>query len=376
MGWLIYTMSGSKLLLGVVAAAGTAPMLFLSMLGGSYADRYPKRSILVCTQVVSMAVALMLALLIWLGHIQVWEIIALAAISGIVLAFDMPARQAFVIEMTSRDDLLNAISLNSSMFNSARIAGPPIAGLLIAQFGMATCFFLDGISFIPVIITLMMMRLLPVVNPSALHSSVTQHSIDGLRYVKNHPRALMILSLFAVVGVFGWSYAVLMPAIAKTDLGLSAGGYGFLMTASSIGALAGALTVAATGHFMPPRKLAFGGLWIFSIALILFLFCHTMWTAMPCLVVAGFGMMIFFSTSNTSLQMMVPDDMRGRVMGIWALVFGAMIPLGSLEAGALAHWIGSSETIAIGGAVCGLAAFIALMVIRRRERILKQQAMA
>lgn len=214
MGWLVYQLSGSKFLLGAVVAAGSAPMLLLSLWGGVMADRFSKRDILVVTQAVSMMVALTLALIIWLGHVQPWHIVLMAVIGGVANALDMPARQAFTIELAGREDLMNAISLNSSAVNGARVVGPSMAGLLMAWTGPAVCFLLNGLSFIAVIAGLRMMRLPPRAKPDASEPGLAQ-ALSGLRYVRNHPRVLTIMSLFGVVGVFGWSYSVLMPAIGR-----------------------------------------------------------------------------------------------------------------------------------------------------------------
>jgi len=365
-GWLVYQLTGSKSLLGVVAAAASAPMLVFSTWGGWTADRYSKRSVLVVTQLVSMILSLAMAALVWGGHIRPWQIIIVAMLGGVTMAFDMPARQSFVIEMTSREDLLNAISLNSSIFNSARIIGPSVAGILMARVGIGMCFFLDGISFIAVIAGLLMMRL-PRQETALPNLGPVGQALEGFRYVWNHPRPLTILSLFAVVGIFGWSYSVLMPAFAYDVLHLGEEGYGLLMAGSGIGALAAALSVATAGHFLPPRTMALGGVWIFSATLALFAVNRNFYVAVALLAIGGFGMVLYFSTSNTVLQSIVPDEMRGRVMGIWTLVFGGMIPLGSLQAGLVASAFGVTTTIAIGALICAVAALVTLNIIRRRE---------
>src|SRR4051812_30578259 len=206
-GWLVYQLTGSKTLLRVVAAPASAPMLFFSTLGRWGADPYPKRTVIVCTQISSMFLSLAMAVLVFTKIIQPWQIIALAIVGGITMAFDMPARQSFVIEMTSRDDLMNAISLNSSAFNCARIVGPSIAGFLMAHLGIALCFLFDGISFIPVIAGLLLMRLPKKEIALASQSGPLGQALEGFGYVWNHRRVLTILALFTVVGVFGWSYS-------------------------------------------------------------------------------------------------------------------------------------------------------------------------
>ena len=366
-GWLVYQLTGSKALLGVVAAAASAPMLFFATWGGWVADRYSKRSVIVATQICSMFLSLAMAALVWTKAVQPWQIIALAVLGGVTMAFDMPARQSFVIEMTSREDLMNAISLNSSAFNCARIVGPSIAGLLMAHVGIAMCFFIDGLSFIPVIVGLLLMRLPDRTAQLDTEAGPLGQALEGFRYVWGHRRVLTILSLFTVVGIFGWSYSVLLPAFAHDILHLGANGYGLLMAGSGIGALAGALTVASAGHILPTRTMALGGVWIFSLTLILFAFNKNLYLGVVLLAVVAFGIVLYFSTSNTVLQSIVPDEMRGRVMGIWALIFGGMIPLGSLEAGVMADFIGTPATMAIGAFICALAALVTLKVIRKRE---------
>jgi MFS family permease len=365
MSWFVYQITNSKLLLGVVAAMGSAPMMLSSIWGGSLADRYPKRSILVATQSAQMICAFLLAAGVWAGFARPSFIIVIAALNGLAMGFDMPARQAFTVEMTSREDLLNAISLNSSIVNGARIVGPSVAGLLIGAFGVAMCFFLNGVTFIAVIAGLSMMRL-PRFERPAHAVSAGEHAWNGIVYSIKHQRVRTILLLFLAVGVFGWSYTVLMPAFARDVLNRGANGYGILMSASGTGAFIGALVVATYGHLFTPRRVALGGVWLFSIALFALSLSRSSYFAMAFLFVAGFGMLLFFSTSNTVLQTIVPDEMRGRVMGVWSLVFGAMIPLGSLEAGAVAHWLGTPFALGLGAIICAASALVTLFAIRRR----------
>src|SRR5580765_1303627 len=366
MSWFVYQITNSRLLLGVVAAVGSAPMMLFSIWGGSLADLYPKRSIIVATQTAQMICAFLLAAGAWAGFATPLFIIIIAALNGVAMGFDMPARQAFTVEMTSREDLLNAISLNSSIVNGARVVGPSIAGLMIGAVGVTMCFFLNGVTFVAVIAGLMMMRL-PLFERKIEIVSAGEHAWEGILYSIKHPRVRTILLLFLAVGVFGWSYAVLMPAFARDVLGRGANGYGILMSASGVGAFVGALLVATFGHLFTPRKIALGGVWLFSAAMLAVSFTKSFPVALVFLFAAGFGMLLFFSTSNTVLQTIVPDKMRGRVMGVWSLVFGAMIPLGSLEAGAVAHFAGTPLALAFGAIICAASALVTLCVIRRRE---------
>src|SRR6058998_2760103 len=366
MSWFVYEITNSKFLLGAVATIGSAPMMLFSVWGGSLADLYPKRSILITTQTAQMICAFLLAIGVWAGFANATFIVIVAAFNGIAMGFDMPARQAFTVEMTSREDLLNAISLNSSIVNGARVIGPSLAGLMIGAVGVSACFLFNGLSFIAVIAGLMMMRL-PIFERKIEIASAGEHAWEGILYSIKHPRVRTILLLFLAVGVFGWSYAVLMPAFARDVLGRGANGYGILMSASGTGALVGALLVATFGHLVTPRKIALGGVWLFSASMLALSFTKSFPLALVFLFAAGFGMLLFFSTSNTVLQTIVPDEMRGRVMGVWSLVFGAMIPLGSLEAGAVAHWVGTPLALAFGVIICAASALVTLFVIRRRE---------
>jgi len=366
MSWFVYQITNSKFLLGLVSAIGSAPMVLSSVWGGALADLYPKRSILVATQSAQMVCAFVLAAGVWLGFASPLFIIIIAALNGIALGFDMPARQAFTVEMTSREDLLNAISLNSSIVNGARVVGPSLAGLMIGAVGVAMCFFLNGLSFIAVIVGFLLMRLPPFVRKIDVVSA-GKHAQEGILYSVKHQRVRTILLLFLAIGTFGWSYTVLMPAFARDVLGRGANGYGVLMSASGTGAFIGALAVATYGHLFVPRRLALGGVWLFAASLFALALTRNFYVALAFLFTAGFGMLLFFSTSNTLLQTIVPDEMRGRVMGVWSLVFGAMIPLGSLEAGAVAHWAGTPFALAFGAIICAVSALVTLLVIQRRD---------
>jgi MFS family permease len=365
--WLVYQLTGSKLLLGTVAAVGSAPMLLFSIWGGSVADRHPKRTILVWTQSGMMVLAFTFAVLVWWAGgklLRPWHILLLSGLGGVAMAFDMPARQAFMVEMTSREDLMNAVSLNSSIVNGARVVGPALAGLLLAVAGAGACFFCNGLSFLAVLGGLLWMRLPPFV-PPAKPESMWQHVLDGFAYVARHRRVRILLLLFTIVGIFGWSYAVLMPAFATDVLHVGEGGYGVLLSANGLGALAGALTVAAYGHRLPRRLLVFGGLGIFSAMLLLLALTSNYYLALVWLALAGWGMLLYFSTTNTLIQTSVADNMRGRVMGIWALIFGGMLPVGSLEAGTLSQWVDVPWTVAFGALVCGAAALVTWLRVRQ-----------
>jgi len=363
-GWLVYQLTGSKVLLGTVAAVGTFPMLLFALLGGSVADRYPKRTIILWTQTAMMLTAFLFATLVASGHITTWHILLLAALGGVAMAFDMPARQSFMVEMTNREDLMNAVSLNSSIVNGARVAGPAVAGLIMAHVGIAWCFLLNGVSFIAVIVGLFLMRL-PAFIPPARPASTQRHVIEGFAYVAKHRRVRILLLLFSVVGIFGWSYSVLLPAYATDILHVGETGYGALLSANGLGALAGALTVAAWGSRVPPRRMILGGLWLFSIMLMLVAIVRWYPLVLICLAIGGWGMILYFSTTNTLIQSSVSHAMRGRVMGIWALLFGGMMPVGGLESGFLSHAVGVPWTVATGAIICAAAGVVTWLAVRR-----------
>jgi MFS family permease len=363
-GWLVYQLTGSKVLLGTVAAVGSLPMLLFSLWGGSVADRHPKRTVIFFTQTAMMILAFGFAALVGSRCIQPWHIIVLAAMGGVAMAFDMPARQAFMVEMTSREHLMNAVSLNSAIVNGARVVGPAVAGFLMASVGMTWCFLLNGFSFIAVIIGLLMMRL-PQFKPPAKPHSTGRHILEGFAYVAGHRRLRILLLLFGVIGVFGWSYSVLLPAYATDILHIGESGYGGLLSANGLGALLGALTVATYSNRVRPRLMILGGLWLFSAMLLLLAFVRWYPLVLVCLAVGGWGMLLYFSTTNTLIQTSVSDAMRGRVMGIWALVFGGMMPVGGIESGFLSHAVGVPWTIAIGALICAGAGLVTWWVVRR-----------
>ncbi len=272
LGWLAYHLTGSTVLLGEVSAAGTAPMVIFAMWGGWIADHYPKRSILLVTQVAWTVTAFAIFVLTWTGVVQPWHLIVVALFNGVINGFDLPARQSFVMEMTSRDELLAGLSLNSSVVNGTRIIGPAFAGLIIKHMGPSTgpawCFFLNTISFFASIIGLLMMRMPLHVRPVRVETPVKQ-ILSGFRYVLDNFRVLVLMSLFAVVGIFGWSYNVLLPAFAKDILHLDPGGFGNLMSASGIGALIGAIIMTTYGDLFPKRGTVFASIWYFSVILVL-----------------------------------------------------------------------------------------------------------
>jgi MFS family permease len=351
--WLVYRISGSSALLGLVSFAGQIPVFGLSPIGGYTADRWSRRTVIV-TQSVSMVLALVLALLTLTDRVQIWEIFILASLLGVVNAFDIPARQSFLVEMVGREDMINAIALNSSMFNGARIVGPAIAGILVAKIGEGWCFFANGISYIAVICGLFMMRMTPFIPPKA-EGSAFESIREGFHYVGRTKPVLAFLLLVGILSFAGLPYLVLMPIFADGILHAGASGLGILMGLAGLGALIGALTLAARTALTGLSRAAAISLMVFGGALIAFSFSRNLWFSCAMLVVIGYTGMIQMGASNTLVQSMVPDVLRGRVMSVYSMMYMGVGPVGALIAGVAADKFGAPRTLAAGGVCCLLA---------------------
>lgn len=350
--WLVYRLTGSATLLGVVSFAGQIPTFFLGPLAGVWVDRWDRHRTLVVTQVLSMVQSFALAVLALSGLINTTEIIWLALAQGLINAFDMPARQAFVVQMVeSRENLANAIALNSSMVNAARLIGPSLAGIVIAGVGEGYCFLIDGISYVAVIVSLLLMRI-AAAPPRPAARQIRLELAEGWRYVTGSVPIRSILLLLALASMVGMPYTVLMPIFASDVLHGGPHTLGFLMGASGVGALAGAMTLAMRKSVLGlGRRIAVAAA-LFGGSLIAFALSRWYWLSMLVLPLTGFGMMQQLASSNTILQTIAQDEKRGRVMSFYSMAFMGMAPFGSLLAGALASWIGAPATLAIGGALC------------------------
>jgi MFS family permease len=378
--WLVYRITGSTLLLGTVGFASQFPVFLIAPIGGTVADRSNRHRVVIVTQTASMILAFILAVLTLTNRITVPEIMALAAGLGIVNAFDIPARQAFLMDMVGREDLMNAIALNSSMFNGARIVGPAVAGIVVAAVGEGWCFFANSVSYIAVITGLLIMKIEHPVK-LAKEGSPLEHIIEGFRFAAHTPPIRAILLLLGLVSLVGMPYSVLMPVFASQVLHGGARELGWLMGATGIGALLGALSLAArVGVKGLGRLIAMcaGG---FGISLIAFSFSKMFWLSLILLVPVGFTMMVQMASTNTLLQSMVPDTMRGRVVALYTMMFMGVAPFGAFFAGAIAHRIGAPWTVAIGGIACiaGSGAFGTILPSFRaqaRELVLAQGMVA
>lgn len=355
--WLVYRLTGSSLLLGVVGFTGQIPVFLLAPLGGVVADRYSRHRVVIGTQTSAMFLAFTLSALTLLGHIRVWQIMVLAATLGVVNAFDIPARQSFVVEIVHSEDLINAIALNSSMVNGARILGPALAGVTVAAIGEGWCFFANGVSYIAVIIGLLLMLVTP--RDRGQHAvSGLESILEGFRFVARTGPIRALLLLLGLVSLTGMPYAVLMPIFADQILHGGARGLGLLMGASGVGALAGTLTLARR------RQVRGLGRWVtyasagFGVSMIVFALSRSFLLSITLLVPVGFSMMLQMASSNTLIQTMVPNELRGRVMAVYSMMFMGMAPFGALLAGAIANRLGAPVTVALGGVTCLAGALV------------------
>jgi MFS family permease len=361
MSWLVYRLTGSALLLGIVSFSSQIPVFLLASIAGVYADRWNRHRMLVATQTLSMIQALILAFLTLYGTIQVWQIIALSIFIGVINAFDMPTRQSFIVQIVDRpEDLGNAIALNSFMFNGARLIGPAVAGILIGLVGEGVCFLINGLSFVGIIIALLAIRV-PKRKKAAHISRLWQELKEGYSYAFGFAPIRYILLQLGLMSFMGMSYAVLMPIFAKDILHGGPHTLGFLMAASGIGALTGSVYLASRQTILGLGRLIAYASFIFSMGIIAFSFSNILIVSLSMMFVAGFGMIVQIASANTILQSIVEEDKRGRVMSIYTTAIIGMAPIGNLFAGALASWIGAPQTLILSGLSCVIGSLFFVM---------------
>jgi MFS family permease len=350
--WLVYRLTSSAFLLGVVGFTGQIPALFLASVAGVIIDRSDRHRMLIVTQVLAMLQAGIFAFLILHERIAIWQIIALSVFLGIINAFDMPTRQSMVVDLIDkREDLGNAIALNSSMVNGARLIGPSLAGLLIAAVGEGFCFLINAVSYVAVIGALWAMHI-PSRPIRARGSKVLRELRDGVAYVAASPPIRSVLWLLGLVGIMGMPYSTLMPIFAQDILHGGPQTLGFLMSASGIGALGGAMYLASRPNAIGLERRIPVAAALFGMGLIALSFSRVLWIALILMVMTGFGMMLQMAASNTVLQTLVADEMRGRVMSLYTMALMGMVPFGNLLAGSLAARVGAPRTLLIGGTAC------------------------
>ncbi len=367
-GFLVYELTRSAAYLGyVVFASGLANWLF-TLYAGAIADRMPRRTLLLITQSCMMALAFILGALTLLHVVQPWHVLVLAFALGVANAFDAPARLAFVLEMVGREDLVNAVALNSSMFNMATVVGPAAAGLAYARFGPGWCFVLNGISFIAIIISLSLMKLRPWSPPARRNSPWTDIK-EGLHYVVSHPSIRAMIGLIGAINLFGNSFGTLLPAWAVKVLGGDATTNGLLQSARGIGALIAALFIASSGRLRYRGRLLMSGVFVFPLALAAFAFARWLPLSLLTLVIAGGSIMLASNLLNSLVQSLAADELRGRVMSIYSLTFMGLMSAGGLWSGSLAQRIGEPITIAIGAALTLFIAVAAWVFVPRLRHI-------
>ena len=358
-GWLVLTLTNSPFFVGLVSGLGSLGVLAFTLYAGVVADRRDKRRLILLTQSLSMVLALVLAVLVWTKVVTVWHVMALATTLGIVNAFDIPTRQAFMVELVGKEDLMNAIALNSSMFNAARVVGPAMAGALIGAVGVAPLFFLNGVSYVAVIAGLVAMRLAPF-QPRPASGSAWTGFREVVGFLRSDRRVETLIVLTATFSVFGFPYLVMMPVFARDVLHVGAAGYGALTAAVGGGAMLGALAIALNSRRIVHRgRLMVIGGTAFGVLVALFAFSHTFALSLVLLALAGCAMIVNNALTNTMLQTIVPDHLRGRVMGFYSFVFVGMSPLGAFQAGAFAERFGAPLAIGIGALVCAAAVAMA-----------------
>ncbi len=368
--WLILELTHSAWLLGVVGALQFLPVMLLSLFGGVLADRLPKRKVLLFTQSFAMLQATVLWILVATGHVQIWEVLVLASLLGLTNSLDMPTRQAFVVEMVGREDLPNAIALNSSLFNMARVVGPGLGGLIIAFLGVAPLFLLNAISFIAVIIGLALIRMNELhalakrstSRGEAPKQNTLQSLREGLTYVARTPSVLLVIAVIGIISLFGINFNVILPLFATDVLHSGALGFGFLSAAFGLGSLFSALWLA-WGNRRPSIQHLLTGALAFCVLEIFFALSHLYVLSLVLIAAVGFAQIVFSATANTTLQTVTPDYLRGRVMSVYMVVFAGSVPLGNLFTGGLAHLYGATISLLVGAGLSLIAA-IACWILR------------
>jgi MFS family permease len=366
--WLVLELTGSAFQLGLVTTVQFTPLLLLSLVGGAVTDRLPKRNLLLATQVIAGMLALTLGILIQTGLVRYWMVLLMAGLLGTVNAFYVPARQAFVPELVEKEDLLNAVALNSTIFNGARVVGPAIGGLLIASVGLALNFYINAASYLAVIIGLLLIRPRPVA-ATARERTIWQTMREGLRYIVATPVVFTILALVGVASLFALNFTTLLPIFARGVLHVNSDGFGFLAAALGLGALMGAIFLAFFNRRDLARRLIYTGAFVFTIAEILFAISRSYPVSAALLIVVGFFMTLFTTTANTRVLSLTPPALQGRVMSVYSLMFLGMTPFGSFLAGLVAQRFGAPSALIAGSAITlAFTIFVFLYNPARRAR--------
>lgn len=362
--WLVFQLTNSAFLLGIVGFLGSIPMFLLSLFGGVLADRMNKKNILIFTQTAFMLLAFLLAVLTQFKLITPAQIMLIALLNGIVMAFDAPSRQAVVVELVGKRHLSNAIVLNSVAFNSSRVIGPALTGVLVATIGMSGCFYINSFSFLAVLVALFTIKVKHTLN-NGRNNPALKDLKDGLVFIKNNRLVLMLVTMVGIVSLFGVSYIILMPIFANEILKVGAQGLGALMSSGGFGALAGALFLARLGDFKHKGRFLVLTTLIFSFSLILFSLSRIYLLSLLTLAFIGGSSVSAMAVINTLLQEKVPDEFRGRIMSAFMLTFAGIMPFGNLISGSLSQLYGAPFAVLVNGIICSL--FFVIMNIRYSE---------
>lgn len=366
--WLVYHLTGSPFFLGLVSFTSAVPMLTLTLWAGVLADRMHRKRLLIITQTVMMLLAFLLAAAFYSQKLEWWHMLFFSISGGIAQAFDAPARQAIVADLVPREQMMNAIALNSAMFNGARVIGPALAGITLAATGPGWCFIINGFSFLAVILGLAMMKL-PRVHPHKIRARALSEIREGLSYIWRHESIRILILMLAVTNVFAIGYTSLLPAFAKDVLASPEVGLGLMSTAIGIGALLGALLLAALGNFQHKGMLLIAGNLLFPAFVIAFSYSHTMWISLVLLTGTGFGFMVQNATVNTLIQSRVEDRLRGRVMSVYTVVFQGFFPIGALFAGTVAQHLNIQSGAALGATMALSFGLILLWRVPKIRRL-------
>ena len=365
-GWLAYQLTQSEFWTGVVFMLNSLPILVFSLYSGSLADRIPKLRIFMATSLVALLASLTLAVLLFRGSVSIGVLMLFVAAWGLCMAFEMPARQSLMVELVGKKDLVNAIALNSAMVNSTRIIGPAIGGMLYSALGAAWCFLVDAVSFLAVLYSLFRIRIAKTTHVRTSKVDL-KYYLEGFRYLRQNPPLARTILLLFVMSLGGWAYLSQLPAYVHKQIHMDVQGYGWLLSMNGLGACTAALTVATLGAKLVRERTLYAGIGIFSFFIVLFGFQRNPIGAAFMLFFVGFGIILFFSIGNSFIQTHSPDHLRGRIMGIWALVFGGGMPFGSLWMGTLASRMGSGTALQAGGLLCAAGA-LAIYVFLKRKR--------
>lgn len=354
LGWTAFQLTHSPFELGLVHTFTTLPILLFSVYAGSVADRFPKLSIFKAASWAAFTVSLAFTLLAFSNGLTIGRLLAFAPLWGAAMAFEMPARQALVMDLVGEKNLVNAISLNSALLNASRVLGPALGGVLLASFGASWCFLLDALSFLAVLYGLHHIRLKEKTGPRSRRGP--GGNLEGFRFIRREPLLLRSVSLLLLMTIGAWAYQSQLPSFVQIQLSLQVWGYAWILTAAGLGSCAAALTIATRGKDLVKESTLYSGILLYGVFILFFGFQHGLWASITSIFGAAFGFSLFFSTTNSLLQIHSPSHLRGRIMGIWSLVFGGAMPIGSFLMGLAAGKMGPGTALQAGGVVCLVAA--------------------